>query len=194
MRGTGGCLQAEPTRLHSVLPVPTVTPCAAPSRPARVMSGFWTRQVQSLGDGLLFSSQDRRAAVVLAITRFSTARRVPPIGLIFLRSSFQRLLQDSCLRSFGGRIREACSGRRTPPCSRLASPRPTPLHHPAPLTHLAMLRPAPPVVYQGFGPCKWIQQVKYARASDGFSKTAVFGILAVVAKSGGSSGESRIRN
>ena len=65
---------------------PPARPCAAPHRPARGMSGFWTRQViiprhalhekglqRQISVGTLVSSQERRALAVPLINRLSTA-------------------------------------------------------------------------------------------------------------------------
>ena len=49
LEGTrGGCVLGEPIRRRPVLPGPATPPCAAPTRAARGMSGFWIRQVPNL--------------------------------------------------------------------------------------------------------------------------------------------------
>ena len=129
------------------------------------------------GVGPLFSSQERRATVVTRISRLSAARQLPvnqsscssirfTSGLIRVRAS--AATSKAVFSVFGCQIFFLRPNRSAPPCPIPAPPRPnppdpalcpnpprqaTPGHaRPHPDTsHRSTPRPAPSVVYPGFG-------------------------------------------
>ena len=98
----GGWLPRRPKFGHLVLPSvtsPCRPPCAVLTRPARYVSGFWTRQVsmfvpghalhknssqRQIGVDIQVSSQEQRVLLVLVINRWST-------GCFFLRRFLVRI-------------------------------------------------------------------------------------------------------
>ena len=140
-------------------PRPAVPLCAALSRIARGMSGFWIRQIpgyalhekglqKQISIGTLASSQKQRALLVSLINRWSTGRCVPPsvyIGFPLFVLPKNRPQQLSFIRQRVRRSEGRFSPGQTDPSARRSARPCSPASPPC-----AQPRPDPPVVCPGF--------------------------------------------
>ena len=109
-RKRDGCILGDRTHRHPALPCPAppaAPPCAAPSRPARGMSGFWVRQI-------MFFFYFGINAVVFVSFGYRRARcgGHRGHGSPTLWMTVRKVVRDSCLRQFGRKDGRLC-GRRS---------------------------------------------------------------------------------